>query len=100
MRSSPVRHWGPAFRTAAFAAVLAAGTGARLESAEAGATARGDGRPAGPGNAAVVDLQRQVNELRSDLLDERQRRIERWREANGLVLVFLGIAIGIGGLWF
>ena len=48
---------------------------------------------------AVVDLQRQVNELRSDLLDERERRIERWQEANGFVLVFLGIAIGIGGLW-
>ena len=46
---------------------------------------------------AVVDLQRQVNELRSNLLDERERRIERWQEANGFVLVF-GIAIGIGGL--
>ncbi len=99
MRNSPVRRWGHAFRTAAFAAVLAAGTGARAEPAEAGATARGDGRPAGSGSAAVVDLQRQVNDLRSDLLDERERRIERWQEANGFVLVFLGIAIGIGGLW-
>ena len=99
MRNSPVRCWRPALRTAAFAAVLAAGTGVRAEPAQAGAAARGDGRPAGPGSAAVVDLQRQVNELRSDLLDERERRIERWQEANGFVLVILGIAIGIGGLW-
>ena len=49
----------------------------------------GGERPA----AAVVDLQRQVNELRSELLDE------RWQEANGFVLVFLGFAIGIGELW-
>ena len=28
-------------------------------------------RPASSANAAVVDLQRQMNELRSDLLDER-----------------------------
>ena len=107
MRTSPapragpaVDRWlGPALRMAVVAAVLAAGTGARAESGEAGAASRGDGRPAGPGDAAVVDLQRQVNELRSDLLDERERRIDRRQEANGFVLVFLGIAIGIGGLW-
>ena len=107
MRTSPApragpaadRWLGPALRTAVVAAVLAVGTGARAEPAEAGAAPRGDDRPAGPGNAAVVDLQRQVNELRSDLLDERERRIERRQEANGLVLVFLGIAIGVGGLW-
>ena len=33
------------------------------------------------------------------MLDERERQIERWQEANGFVLVILGIAIGIGGLW-
>ena len=107
MRTSPapragpaVDRWlGPALRTAVIAAVLAAGTGARAEPAEAGAAPRTDGRRAGPGDAAIVELQRQVNELRSDLLDERERRIERRQEANGLVLVFLGIAIGIGGLW-
>ena len=107
MRTSPAPRAGlaadrwlwPALRTAVVAAVLAVGTGARAEPAEAGAAPRGDGRPAGPGDAAVLELQRQVNELRSDLLDERERRIERWQEANGLVLVFFGIAIGIGGLW-
>ena len=93
-RGSAVDRWlGLALRTAVVAAVLAVGTGARAEPAEAGAA------PRGPGDAAVVELQRQVNELRSDLLDERERRIERRQEANGLVLVFLGIAIGIGGLW-
>ena len=107
MRTSPAprggpaaeRWLGPALRTTVVAAVLATGTGALAESGEAGAAPGGDGRPAGPGDAAVVDLQRQVNELRSDLLDERERRIERRQEANTLVLVFLGIAIGIGGLW-
>ena len=107
MRTSPApraglaadRWLGSALRTAVAAAVLAAGTAAWAESGQAGAAPRGDGRPADPGDAAVVELQRQVNELRSDLLDERERRIERRQEANGLVLVFLGIAIGIGGLW-
>ncbi len=107
MRTSPAPRAGlaadrwlrPALRTAVVAAILAAGTAARAEPAEAGTAPRGDDRPADPGDAAVVDLQRQVNELRSDLLDERERRIERRQEANGLVLVFLGIAIGIGGLW-
>ena len=66
---------------AVVAAVLAVGTGARAEPAEAGAAPRGDGRPAGPGAAAVVELQRQVNEPRSDLLDERERRIQRWNVA-------------------
>ena len=56
-------------------------------------------RLSGPEPAAVVDLQRQVNELRSDLLDERERRIGRLQEANGAVLAVLGLVIGIGGLW-
>ena len=98
-RTSPFPRGGPALRTAVVAAVLADGTGARAEPAETGAAPSGDGRPADPGSAAVVDLQRQVNDLRSDLLDERERRIGRWQEANGFVLVFLGVAIGIGGLW-
>ncbi|MYD94608.1 MAG: tetratricopeptide repeat protein [Chloroflexi bacterium] len=49
--------------------------------------------------AAIVDLQRQVNELRSDLLDEREQRIGRLQEANGAVLVVLGLLIGVAGLW-
>ena len=107
MRTSPApraglaahRWLGPALRTAVVAAILAAGTAARAEPTEAGTAPRGDDRPADPGNAAVVELQRQVNELRSDLLGERERRINRRQEANAFVLVFLGIAIGIGGLW-
>ena len=31
---------------------------------------------ADPQSAVAVDLQRQLNELRSELLDERERRIE------------------------
>ena len=56
-------------------------------------------RLAGPDAAAVVDLQRQVNELRSGLLDERERRIGRLQAANGAVLVVLAIVIGGGGVW-
>ncbi len=40
-----------------------------------------------------------MNELRSDLLDEREKRMGRWQESNGTVLAVLGIVIGIGGLW-
>ena len=94
------RWLGLALWMAVATAMLAAGTGAWAEMGEAGAVPPpGDDRPADPGNAAVVDLRRQINEFRSDLLDERERRIERQREANGLVLVFLGIAISIGRLW-
>ena len=56
-------------------------------------------RLSGPEPAAIVDLQRQVNELRSDLLDERERRIGRLQEANGAVLAVLALVIGVGGLW-
>ena len=52
-----------------------------------------------PDVTAVVELQRQMNELRSDLLDEREKRIVGWQESNATVLVVLGIVIGIGGLW-
>ena len=87
-----VRGTGRALRTAVVVAILVVGVVARAEPGEAGAAAD-------PDRAAVVDLQRQVNELRSDLLDERERRIEPWQEANGFVLVFLAVAIGIGGIW-
>ena len=52
-----------------------------------------------PDVTAIVELQQQMNELRSDLLDEREKRIGRWQETNGTVLVVLVIVIGIGGLW-
>ena len=55
---------------------------------------------ADPQSAVAVDLQRQLNELRSELLDERERRIERQLEANGAALVVLAILIGGGGVWF
>ena len=79
--------------------MLAAGLPAWAEPYEPPRPAPASGPGADRGDAAVVDLQRQVNDLRSELLDERERRIERWQEANGFVLVFLGVAIGIGGLW-
>ena len=59
----------------------------------------GAGRAAEPGGATVIELQRQANELRNDLLDEREKRIARWQESNGTVLMVLGVVIGIGGLW-
>ena len=69
---------------------------ARAATEEAG----GVGREAVPADPGHVDLQRQVNGLRSELLDERERRIERQLEANGAVLVVLAIVIGAGGIWF
>lgn len=45
------------------------------------------------------DLQRQINDLRSNLLDEREKRIGREQQAPSAVLFIVGIAIGIGGLW-
>ena len=48
--------------------------------------------------ATDIELQRQINELRSDLLDERQRRIGRQAGVHGMVLVILGVAIGVAGL--
>ena len=59
----------------------------------------GPGRAPGPDEAGIIELQRQMLELRRDLLDEREKRIVRWQESNGTVLVVLGIAIGIGGIW-
>ena len=59
----------------------------------------GKAAQSGPDPAEIVDLQRQVNDLRSDLLDERERHIGRLQEANGAVLVVLGLLIGVGGLW-
>ena len=87
------------------AAALAASVVAILPSARAGADAAkeatpGVGQEARSADAGYVELQRQLNELRSDLLDEREQRIGRNLEANGAVVVVLGIVIGVGGLWF
>ena len=82
-RSARHRRVKSAVRTAATVAVFAVGV---------------SGQPAEQGEA-VTDLQRQVNELRSDLLDEREKRIVSWQESNGTVLVVVGIMIGIGGIW-
>ena len=83
------------------AAALASVAADPLPSARAGSEeAGGTVREAVPADARHVDLQRQVNDLRSDLLDEREKRIESQMAASGWVFVFLGIVIGIGGLWF
>ncbi len=94
-----------AARTALAAVALAAGVPGMLPSARPGPEAadeatRGDGVAARPADPGYVELHRQLNELRSDLLDERERRIGRQLEANGTVLVVLGIVIGVAGLWF
>ncbi len=76
--------------------MLAAGLSARAEPREPVPPSPSSDPGADPENAVTVDLQRQVNELRSDLLDERERRIERQLEANGAALVVLAIVIGGG----
>ncbi len=77
----------------------------RAQPAESAAS-RGTGpeSPVPGGNSglpgvAAVDLQRQINDLRSDLLDERERRIVRVREASGFVFAVLAALIGVGGMW-
>ena len=89
----PAGGCGQTFPTAADAPD--AGTVA-LQASPAARRTQGD---PGPDEAGIVELQRQMNELRSDLLDEREKRIGRWQETNGTVLVVLGIVIGIGGIW-
>ena len=94
-----------ATRTALAVVALVASFPGILPSARAGPevadeTTRGNGREERPADAGYVELQRQLNEFRSDLLDERERRIGRRLEANGAVLIVLGIVIGVGELWF
>ena len=94
-----------AARTALAVVALAAGVPGMLPSARPGPEAayeatRGDGGEARPADPGYVELQRQLKELRSDLLDEREQQIGRQLEANGTVLVVLGIVIGVAGLWF
>ena len=64
-------------------------------SSEEGTASLGTGRGTEPASETVNELQRQVNALRSDLLDEGEKLIGRWQESNGTVLVVLGIR----GLW-
>ena len=92
-------------RTVITAVALAASVPAFLPTVMAGPEEEGEATrwsdlDAMPADAAYLDLQRQVNDLRSDLLDERERQIGRQMEANGVVLVVLGVVIGVGGLWF
>ena len=94
-----------AARTALAVVALPAGVPGMLPSARPGPEAAdeatlGDGGEARHADPGYVELQRQLNELRSDLLDEREQRIGRQLEANGTVLVVLGIVIGVAGLWF
>ena len=58
------------------------------------------GSNSGPASPEIVELQRQVNQLRSDLLDEREMRIDRQMASNGAALVVLAIVIAVGGCWF
>ena len=108
MGTSPARRRAPAtgrlrkfaLWTAVAAAMFAADMPARAQPREAAPPSPSSAPGADPESAVAVDLQRQVNELRSDLLDERERRIERQLTANGAVLVVLAILIGGGGIWF
>ena len=96
---------GLPFATAVLAAVLAtsafqalpdgrAQTETGSTSASAAPAEPRESVPASPAlgqdvTPARVDLQRQVNELRSDLLDERERRIARQSVINAAALVLL-----------
>ena len=82
------------------ASVWGAPPRARAGPEAAGEATCGNGREARPADAGYVELQRQINELRSGLLDERERRIGWQLEASGMALVALGIAVGLGGLRF
>lgn len=87
-------------RTPLVALTIAMSTAPLLPSALAQAGTPSEAtRPADP-EASYIEFQRQVNELRSDLLDERERRIGQQMETNGATLVVLGILIGVAGLWF
>ena len=113
-RGRPLR---AALRAAVAAAVFASSAFLALPDARAQTVAAATPDPAAPAQpreavpasarsqrdprpevTAIVEMQRQMNELRRDLLDEREKRIGRWQESNGTVLAVLGIAIGIGGL--
>ena len=97
---SLVRRAKSAVRLAVALAAIAIGVSAEPAApGESGTAHPGEGRAARFGGTAVTELQRQVNELRSDLLDEREKRIVRWQAFNSTVLVFFGIVVGIGGLW-
>ena len=94
-----------ATQTALAAVALAASVLGFLTSARAGPEVTeeatpGVAREARPADLGYVELQRQLDEIRSELLDEREQRIGRQLEANGTVLVVLGIVIGVAGLWF
>lgn len=89
-----------ATRTALAAVAIAIGVTPFLSSAQAGSDAPSKATDTADNEASYIELQRQVNELRSDLLDERERRIGRQMETNGAMLVVLGILIGVVGFWF
>ena len=88
-----------ATRTALAAVAIAIGVAPFLASARAGSDAPGEETDTAECEASYIELQRQVNELRSHLLDERERRIGQQMETNGATLVILGILIGVAGLW-
>ena len=46
-----------------------------------------------------ADNQRLINELRSELLDDRADYIDRWLSVIGVVLTFFGIVVAIVGVW-
>ena len=110
MPAGAARWSGSAIRAAVAATVLATTLSIvppllRSQSAQSPASRGTDPESAAPGGNselpgdAAVDLQRQINDLRSDLLDERERRIVRLQEASGFVFAVLAVLIGVGGLW-
>ena len=46
-----------------------------------------------------AENQRLINELRSELLDDRADYIDRWLSVIGVVLTFFGIVVAIVGVW-
>lgn len=99
---APSRPLGRAVAPAAAAAILATSVCLFVPAARAQTAAAGETLPASPSAgrdgspATPAELQRQINELRSDILDDRERRLDSRQAVHGAALVVLVIAVGIG----
>ena len=64
---------------------------------KAGKPPGGDGVNPAVLSVSKVEIQRQFNELRKELLDDRAAYIDRWLAATAIFLTLLGVLGGIGG---
>ena len=73
------------------------GSPLRPSSSEAGAVTSFGADTVSPGIDA--SLERRFNEVKRELLEQREKSIDRWLAVVGLVLTFFAIVIAIAGLW-